>query len=71
MNNHDQLLKYVMNKGGASNAGCQFHPILGTISMFSEGDPHTLKTFENFERVYQQLSEGQFRYRYIKSATKR
>lgn len=61
INNHELLLKHVIKKGFALRTGSQFHPLLGSISMFSEGDPHTLKTFENFERVYQTLAEGSFR----------
>ena len=58
---HDEgLHKHVVQKGRAFKAGCHFHPLLGTLSMFSTEDPHSLKTFENFERVYQKLADGQF-----------
>lgn len=50
----------MVKKGGAYAAYSKFHPLLGTLSYVSAEDPHSLQTFENFERVYQALADGNF-----------
>ncbi len=58
---HELLKKHVMGRGGAHAAYSRFHPLLGTVSFVSCEDPHSLQTFESFERVYQALADGKFR----------
>jgi len=56
------LQRLLIDTHGAGHAGVHFRPLLGTLSIYSEQDPYTLKTFENFERVYQHIAEGKFEY---------
>lgn len=58
--NWEELRKLVVEKNKAAGAGVFFDPFSGSLSFFSEGDPHTLLTYENFERVYQMYADGRF-----------
>ena len=54
------LLKEVREKGGAYGAGASVDSSSGTVCLTSFRDPNTLKTYNSFERVILDYSEGKF-----------
>lgn len=56
----EDLKKVIQEKSGALGSGVRFNPLSSTITVYSDKDPNTLKTYENFERIYQKLANGDF-----------
>ena len=57
----DYLQKLFREKLGTQGAGTFVDPLAASLTVFSEGDPHTLRSIENFERVYQYFQDGNYR----------
>ena len=57
----DYLQKLFREKLGTQGAGSFVDPLASSLTLFSEGDPHTLRSIENFERVYQFFQDANYR----------
>lgn len=52
------LHREIREKGGAYGAGCNFSSN-GVLSFYSYRDPHTLETYNAFEKAIQWASNGE------------
>jgi Zn-dependent M16 (insulinase) family peptidase len=57
----EYLQKIFREKLGTQGAGTFVDPLAASLTVFSEGDPHTLRSIENFERVYQYFQDSNYR----------
>ena len=55
-----ELNREVVDQGGAYGAGCIITSN-GTLSFYSFKDPHTIQTYESFEKSASKIANGVFR----------
>lgn len=56
-----ELKKVIVDQGGAYGSGCLLTSN-GTLSLYSFKDPHTIQTYESFEKATLMISNGVFTY---------
>lgn len=57
----EEINRELVEQGGAYGSGCMMNSN-GSLSFYSFKDPHTIQTYESFERAAVKIKNGVFRF---------